>query len=137
MAKAKSNGNGRLEDIVEKLGQSAIDLNQSMVSLNQSMASLNQSTAALNQAMAAAQANQIAFTARMAKSDERLADLERDIAARFADLERTTNTRFAEIDKRFVRIEAILMEHSRTLLALPEAVREKIGFRMPEQRKGE
>jgi hypothetical protein len=33
--------------------------------------------------------------------------------------------------ERFARIEAILMEHSRLLRALPEAVREKIGFKAP------
>jgi hypothetical protein len=48
-----------------------------------------------------------------------------------------TNSRMAETDRinseRFARIEAILLEHSRILRALPEAVREKIGFKAPDK----
>jgi hypothetical protein len=32
-------------------------------------------------------------------------------------------------DERFARIEAILIDHGRILLQLPDAVREKIGFK--------
>ena len=32
--------------------------------------------------------------------------------------------------ERFARIEAILMEHSRILRALPDAIRERIGFKV-------
>ena len=53
----------------------------------------------------------------------------------------------SEIGQRFARIEAILLEHSRILSehtrilgdhtrilqALPETIRERIGFKMPEQ----
>src|SRR5262249_20861299 len=92
-------------------------LQESLIALSQSMALLNQSTVNLNQSMTAFQANHIALIARMAESD-------RVIAAKFA-----------EIDERFNRIEAILIEHTRILQALPDAVREKIGFRMPEQQK--
>src|SRR5262245_18116943 len=109
MAKSKNNGNGALQE--------------SLTALNQSMALLNQSMAALH-------ANQIAFTARMAEVDARHAESRRE----HAELEREIAARFAAIDKRFDRIEAILVEHNRTLQALPDAVREKIGFRMPEQR---
>jgi len=56
----------------------------------------------------------------------------------------TLLTRMSETDKentaRFARIEAILLQHSqilaehtRILQALPEAVRQKIGFRPAEQ----
>jgi len=46
----------------------------------------------------------------------------------------------SEIEQRFARIEAILLEHSRILgehtrilQALPETIRERIGFKVPEQ----
>ena len=46
----------------------------------------------------------------------------------------------SEIEQRFARIEAILLEHSRILAehtrllqALPETIRERIGFKIPEQ----
>ena len=35
------------------------------------------------------------------------------------------------IEQRFARIEALLMEHNRILQALPDAIREKIGFKPP------
>jgi hypothetical protein len=35
-------------------------------------------------------------------------------------------------DERFARIEAILMDLVRAMQALPEAVREKIGFKAPQ-----
>jgi hypothetical protein len=41
--------------------------------------------------------------------------------------------RFAQIDERFNRIEAILLEHSRILEELPDAVRKKFGFRTEGQ----
>jgi len=36
---------------------------------------------------------------------------------------------FAEINRRFDRIEAILMRHERMLVDLPEAIRQKVGFK--------
>jgi hypothetical protein len=51
---------------------------------------------------------------------------------------RRMDERFARMDERIARIEAILLQHSRILdehtrmlQVLPEAVREKIGFRPP------
>ena len=69
--------------------------------------------------MAAFQTSQIAFSARMAESDVRWAELDRTIAARMAEterataarmteLERATAARMAQIDQRFARIESIL-----------------------------
>ena len=121
MAKAKNNGNGRLAESVD---------------------TLKQSMTALNQAMAAFLANQTAFSARMAEADVRMAEMERLNTARLTEMERTSTARLAEmerlaaarmaeIDKRFARIEAILLEHSRMLLALPDAIRDKIASRCP------
>jgi hypothetical protein len=57
---------------------------------------------------------------------------------RLSEMDRTTSERFARIDERFARIEAdmavilrVLAEHGRLLERLPEAVREKIGFKAP------
>lgn len=79
--------------------------------LDETVANLNQSIAILNQAMAA-------FLARVAEIDGRVAE---------------TNRRMDETNRinteRFARIEAILMDHSRILHALPDAIRDKIGFK--------
>jgi hypothetical protein len=91
-------------------------LNESIINLNQAMASLNQSTATLNHVMAA-------FLTRCTETDARIAKIEADIVE--------TNRINSE---RFARIEAILMEHSRIMRALPEAVRDKIGFKPSEPR---
>ncbi len=72
-----------------------------------------------------------------------MADLEResaetrrrsdDEAAKLRREAEESNRRIAEwqrrADERFARIEAILLEHGRLLQALPDAVREKIGFK--------
>src|SRR5262249_39644160 len=105
MARAKSNGNGRLEDTV--------------ANLNQSMAALKQSTAALNQAMAT-------FLIRCAETDARIAKIE----AEKAETDRISSERFA-------LIEAILRDRIRMMERLPEAVRDKIGFKAPEPRPAE
>jgi hypothetical protein len=92
MARARSNGNGKLDK-----------LDEAMTSLVQAQALLVQ--------------NQAAAQAQIAEAQRRMAEYERERA----EYERETVQRFA-------RIEAILLDHSRTLHALPDAVREKIGF---------
>lgn len=75
-------------------------------------------------ALALAQASlvqvQANLVARMAETDTRIRDM---------------NVRMAETDRlnseRFVRIEALLLEHNRILTALPDAIRDKIGFKIP------
>ena len=94
-------------------------LDETVANLNQSMAALNQSTAALNQAMAT-------FLVRCAETDARIARIE----AEKVGTDRINSERFA-------RIEAILLEHSRILRAMPEAIRDKIGFKAPETRPAE
>ena len=56
------------------------------------------------------------------------------------DINHRIDERFARIDERFAPIEAILLQHSqilnehtRILQTLPEAVREKIGFKALQQ----
>lgn len=48
---------------------------------------------------------------------------------RMAEMERTTSERFARLGEEMVAIRRILLEHSRLLERLPEAVRDKIGFK--------
>lgn len=86
---------------------------------DESITILNQSMASLNQAMAT-------FLVRNAESDARIAKIEAENAKTFA-----------QMDERFARIEAILIEHSRILRALPDAIREKIGFKHPEPKSSE
>jgi hypothetical protein len=90
MARAKSAGNGRLEEALANLIQSQATLVQ----------------------------NQAAFVARIAETDARIAE----INARMAETERINAERFA-------RIEALLLEHNRIVQALPDAIRDKIGFK--------
>jgi hypothetical protein len=61
---------------------------------------------------------------RMARSDERLARLEQELNQRFARIDE----RFARIDERFAHIEQVLGSVVRMIEALPDAVRDKIGF---------
>jgi DNA repair ATPase RecN len=74
----------------------------------------------LEEALATLIQNQAAFLARASETD-----------AHLAELARRTDERFARIEERFFRIEALLMEYNRLLEALPETIREKIGFKMP------
>ena len=92
MARAKSDGNGRLEE---------------------ALATLLQNQAALVQ-------NQTAFVARIAEIDARVAET----TARIAEMDRVNAERFA-------RIVALLLEHNRILEALPDTIRDKIGFKPP------
>jgi hypothetical protein len=78
MARARSGGNGRLEEALATLIQ-----------------------------------NQAAFLTRMSEID-----------ARAAEMDRTNSERFG-------RIEALLIEHNRILQALPDAIRDKFGFKPP------
>ena len=76
--------------------------------LQQSMTNLNQAMATLIQT---------------------IAETNRDIA----EIRRQSEETNRRTDERFARIEAILLEHSRILRALPDAIRDKIGFKSPDQ----
>ena len=108
MARTKSNGNGRIDRLEE-----------GMAALSHAQANLVQAQANLVQANAALALQHTAFLARMAEIDARMAETNRINSERFA------------------RIEAILMEHSRILRALPDAVRDKIGFKAPPHQSTE
>ncbi len=85
---------------------------------NQKNGRLEEAMVMLIQNQASFVQNQTSFLARMAQTDKEIADLRR----RDAELRQETAERFR-------RIEAILLEHSRILQALPDAIRDKIGFK--------
>ena len=61
----------------------------------------------------------------MAETDARMAENQREIL----EMKRQDLEIRREISERFARIEALLLEHSRILAELPEAIRAKMGFR--------
>jgi hypothetical protein len=107
MARARTETNGKLEKAMEALAQSHATLAQAQATLVQNQAAFVQT--------------QQSFLAQMA-------DSQRDAA----EFRRRTEEWQRHADERFARIEAILLEHSRMLQALPDAVREKIGFSLPD-----
>ena len=65
----------------------------------------------LEQAMTLLIQNQAAFVSQLSTINARM------------------DEKFARIDERLARIEQLLSEHHQILLDLPEAIREKIGFK--------
>ncbi|HMF15120.1 MAG TPA: hypothetical protein VKE94_22550 [Gemmataceae bacterium] len=84
--------------------------------------SLEEAVRDLLQSQAKLVHNQALLVAQKAEVDQRLAEYERQNAE--------TNRINSE---RFARIESILVELTRIIQALPDAVREKIGFKPPQQ----
>lgn len=77
----------------------------------------------LEQAMALLINNQAEFVAQLGRMQERFAHIDE----RFAQIDQ----RFAHIEEELSAIKAILLRHEQMLQALPEAVRQKIGFSPP------
>jgi len=90
--------------------------------LEDALRALVQSQATLTQAHASLAQTQAEFLAQMA-----------EYAKQHAETVRRLDAFERHCMERFSRIEAILIEHSRILHALPDAVREKIGFKPPTQ----
>jgi hypothetical protein len=89
----------------------------------------------LEEALALLIQNEAAFVARLSESDQRHAEIERQhLEFKRLDLEyrRQTNKRFARIEAQMAEIIRVLAEHGRILERLPEAVRDKIGFKTQE-----
>jgi hypothetical protein len=82
----------------------------------------NQRNGRLDDAVATLIQNQTSFLARMSEIDQRL-----------SELERINSERFARIETILLEHSRILAEHSRILQALPDTIRQKIGFKVPEQ----
>jgi hypothetical protein len=106
MARTRSTGNGRLEEALAKLAEQQEALQQAQTALTQAQATL-----VLNQAN---------FVAQMAEID-----------ARMAETNRINAERFARIEALLLENTRILQDHNRILQALPDAIREKIGFKAP------
>ncbi len=96
--------NGRLEAALEALTRQQAETEARFAENARQLAALMQLQATLMQ-------NQVAFLSRAEAHDARLAEMDR------------------RIEERFRRIEVLLIEHNRMLQALPDAVREKIGFK--------
>jgi GTP1/Obg family GTP-binding protein len=79
----------------------------------------------LEEAMAMLIQNQAAFLNRLADTDSRIAESERH----YAELRREASERFARIEADIAAILRVLAEHGRLLERLPDAVRDKIGFK--------
>ena len=69
--------------------------------------------------------NQTAFVAQLAGYNRVHPELERQ----HLELKRQSDDRFARIEAQMAEINRVLNEHSRMLERLPEAVRDKIGFK--------
>jgi hypothetical protein len=88
---------------------------------------LEEALAIMLQNMATLVQTQAAFVADKRETDKELADLRRQNNERFARIDE----RFVQMDQRLAAIEAVLREHNRILERLPDAVRDKIGFKAP------
>ena len=69
--------------------------------------------------------NEAAFVGRLSENDRLHSELER----RHLELKRESDERFARIEAKMAEIIRVLGEHGRMLERLPEAVRDKIGFK--------
>ena len=78
----------------------------------------NETSVNLHQAMELLIQNQAAFVRELAESNRRREEMKLE-----------SDRRFAESDRRFAAIERELAEIRRLLFELPEAIRQKIGFK--------
>lgn len=80
----------------------------------------NEGNSRLEEAMALLIQNQASFLARIAEIDSRV-----------AEMDRISSERFGRIETLLLDHSRILAEHTRILQALPETIRQKIGFKTP------
>jgi hypothetical protein len=85
----------------------------------------SQSNGKLDEAMQALAHAQATLVQTQASLVAQMADFQRESA----EFRRRSEEWQRHADERFARIEAILLEHGRMLHGLPDAVREKIGFK--------
>jgi hypothetical protein len=89
---------------------------------------LHEATTLLIQSMATLTQNQAAFLTRVSETDRLVAEYQRLSAERFARIE----TDMAAILRVLAEHGRILENHSRILERLPEAIREKIDFKVQQ-----
>ena len=90
----------------------------------------------LEEAMAILLQNQASLVQNQTSFLARLADMERINAERFARIEAILlehSRILAEHSRILAEHSRILAEHGRILEALPDTIRQRIGFRVPEQ----
>ncbi len=88
----------------------------------------------LEQAMAVLINNQSSFLAHIAHFNEQMAQTNAQIAQTNAEIAQSNariDERFLHIESELAEIRSILLRHEHMLQALPEAIREKIGFTPP------
>jgi hypothetical protein len=78
----------------------------------------------LDQAMALLVQNNAAFLLQLAETNKRQADTDQ----RLARLEIENRECFERIEEEIRQIKLILLRHEQMLAALPETIRQKIGF---------
>lgn len=78
----------------------------------------------LEEALASLISNQALFLGQLARAEERFADQMGRYEERFARYEE----RFTRIESELAAIKSILLRHEQMLEALPETIRQKIGF---------
>jgi hypothetical protein len=83
----------------------------------------------LDEAMALLIQNQAAFVGSQAETNHRVAEYQREMR----EYERQTAEHFAHIEADMAVILRVLAEHGRILEQLPEAIRDKIGFKAPSK----
>jgi hypothetical protein len=91
-----------------------------------------QSNGRLEEAMANLLQTQALFVQNQAAFLARMSEMERINSERFARIEALLN----EHTRILIEHSRILSEHTRILQALPEAIREKIGFKPPDLNNG-
>jgi hypothetical protein len=82
----------------------------------------------LEEALATLIQNQAAFVAQMRKTDRQIAEMERINTERFARIEAI----LLDHSRILAEHSRILADHTRILEALADAIREKIGFKVPQ-----
>jgi hypothetical protein len=76
--------------------------------------------------------NQAAFVGQLAETERHHLEFERrhlEFERRHQQFEQETAERFARIETQMAQIIQVLAEHGRILERLPDAVRDKIGFK--------
>ena len=67
--------------------------------------------------------------AQFVQVQAQLVQIQAQVTADIAQANRQYKELKEESDRRFARIEALLLEHERLLRALPDAIKDKIGFK--------
>jgi hypothetical protein len=86
----------------------------------------------LEEALALLVQNQAAFVNRFSETDRAHAEAEQrrlELERQHLELKQQSDERFARIEAQMAEIIRVLNEHGRILERLPDAIREKIGFK--------